>query len=185
MTNRESCRRYRKSHREEICARKRARYAASDEVRKKGVSYYRANEKRIYEYQRTWAAANREKTRAHTRKWSRGHPQQSAKMARDWRRNNRERVAFRERQYRARRRSVGGSFTSAEWNLVLALFGFRCAYCWENGLKLDVDHVVPSSKGGSSFIENLLPACRPCNSRKGNRVYPRNRKEQLNWPPSC
>ena len=30
------------------------------------------------------------------------------------------------------------------------------------------DHVIPRSKGGSDYIDNLKTACYPCNSNKGN-----------------
>lgn len=43
----------------------------------------------------------------------------------------------------------------------------RCQYCGEKG-ELTLDHVVPRSKGGPSNWANLITACRPCNSRKGN-----------------
>lgn len=46
--------------------------------------------------------------------------------------------------------------------------GHRCAYC---GCKLDdyngtLDHIIPSSQGGSSSDKNLVAACKPCNGRK-------------------
>jgi 5-methylcytosine-specific restriction endonuclease McrA len=43
-----------------------------------------------------------------------------------------------------------------------------CAYCGATDA-LAVDHLVPRSRGGSDGGENLLIACRPCNSRKGAR----------------
>ena len=33
-----------------------------------------------------------------------------------------------------------------------------------------LDHVTPLSKGGAHVIENLVPACRPCNSSKGDKL---------------
>ena len=32
------------------------------------------------------------------------------------------------------------------------------------------DHVVPKSRGGSDDLDNQVPVCYPCNSRKGARL---------------
>ncbi|MFJ8152239.1 HNH endonuclease [Streptomyces sp. NPDC094468] len=32
------------------------------------------------------------------------------------------------------------------------------------------DHIVPLSRGGTNDIENLRPACGPCNFSRGNRA---------------
>ena len=46
--------------------------------------------------------------------------------------------------------------------------GFRCQYCWRHSkdVTLEVDHVIPKSKGGSDDFSNLITACRECNSGK-------------------
>lgn len=36
--------------------------------------------------------------------------------------------------------------------------------------RLTADRVIPLSRGGSNFIENIVPACGSCNSRKGTRT---------------
>jgi 5-methylcytosine-specific restriction endonuclease McrA len=45
----------------------------------------------------------------------------------------------------------------------------QCQYCGARpGPRLlDLDHVVPRSRGGADSWENLVVACRPCNLRKG------------------
>lgn len=42
-----------------------------------------------------------------------------------------------------------------------------CAYCGAAGVSLELDHVLPISRGGSNHSLNLVPACKPCNCSKG------------------
>lgn len=47
---------------------------------------------------------------------------------------------------------------------------FTCTYCGTTGAdaELEIDHIIPISKGGSNHISNLTTACRKCNQKKGN-----------------
>ena len=49
---------------------------------------------------------------------------------------------------------------------------FRCQYCATKFQPADLtlDHILPSSRGGSDEPENLATSCRRCNQRKGNRT---------------
>lgn len=68
---------------------------------------------------------------------------------------------------RARERGAPGSHTHAEWLAKIELYAGACAYCGRTDAPLCRDHVVPVAKGGTNDIDNIVPACRPCNSRKG------------------
>lgn len=46
-----------------------------------------------------------------------------------------------------------------DWN-------YRCAYCEDFATSLD--HIIPRFKSGTSNRNNLIPACRRCNSNKGS-----------------
>jgi 5-methylcytosine-specific restriction endonuclease McrA len=48
----------------------------------------------------------------------------------------------------------------------------RCQYCGKvfPQRDLNLDHVVPLSRGGRSGWDNVVTACVPCNSRKGCRM---------------
>jgi 5-methylcytosine-specific restriction endonuclease McrA len=48
----------------------------------------------------------------------------------------------------------------------------RCQFCGGSfpQRELNLDHVVPLSRGGASTWENVVCACVACNSRKGNRT---------------
>jgi len=47
-----------------------------------------------------------------------------------------------------------------------------CAYCAQRFRfdQLDMEHIVPSSKGGESSWMNLVAACKACNNRKADRT---------------
>ena len=57
---------------------------------------------------------------------------------------------------------------------VFESFNWHCAYCGVKPNILTIDHVIPQSQNGSNEINNLLPACRRCNTRKGA-------KSLVNW----
>ena len=50
---------------------------------------------------------------------------------------------------------------------VLEKWQRKCAYCDACGVPLEIEHIVPKSRGGSNRTSNLTLACHPCNERKG------------------
>lgn len=44
----------------------------------------------------------------------------------------------------------------------------KCAYCGKSNIPLEIEHIIPKSRGGSNRISNLAIACRSCNQKKGN-----------------
>jgi hypothetical protein len=51
---------------------------------------------------------------------------------------------------------------------VLARDGYVCYYCGQDATT--VDHVIPIAKGGDPInMDNMVAACRRCNSSKGSR----------------
>ena len=49
---------------------------------------------------------------------------------------------------------------------------YKCQYCGNDFSRshLTMDHVVPISRGGKTEWTNIVAACNPCNSTKGNRM---------------
>ena len=79
---------------------------------------------------------------------------------------------------------------------LLEIFGRKCVYCGVSGVPkksknkiikgapLQVEHIIPSRRGGSDRISNLTIACAKCNQRKGSKTaeefgYPDVQKQVL------
>ncbi|WP_424098546.1 RNA-guided endonuclease IscB [Moorena producens] len=52
---------------------------------------------------------------------------------------------------------------------LLEKWGRECAYCGQQNIPLQIEHIHPKSKSGSDRVSNLCLACEKCNQRKGNR----------------
>lgn len=137
------------SHRAQI---KAWRIANKAHVRAVNRAWLDANRARQYEVNRRWNAANRDRHRDLVRDWERRNPIARA-------------------GYRLQRRGwkQGGVISTADWSRLVERYGSRCAYCSQLR-PLTVDHVIPLSRGGRHTIGNVLPACRPCNSAKQDKL---------------
>jgi 5-methylcytosine-specific restriction endonuclease McrA len=53
----------------------------------------------------------------------------------------------------------------------LARDGYVCYYCGAENKDMTIDHIIPISKAPELAIdiENMVTACKPCNSSKGSR----------------
>lgn len=47
---------------------------------------------------------------------------------------------------------------------------YTCRYCGSYGVKLECDHVIPVSRGGSHEDSNLVTACFKCNRSKRDKL---------------
>lgn len=73
------------------------------------------------------------------------------------------------------RRNQGMNWITPKKRLAIYLRdGLACVYCSasvEQGTKLSLDHLTPSSKGGSNKETNLVTCCSRCNSSRGDRPW--------------
>ncbi len=73
---------------------------------------------------------------------------------------------------------------------ILERDGARCVWCGravgEGLVAATTEHVVPRIKGGPSWIENEVAACRRCNGRRGHRTPADwlDECEALGWEPN-
>jgi len=53
---------------------------------------------------------------------------------------------------------------------LLEKFGRKCVYCGAKDVPLEIEHIIPKSRGGSNRVSNLTLACHPYNQQKGNQT---------------
>lgn len=118
--------------------------------------WYVTNADDVIRRAKAWSEANPEKMRQHRQRWCAANPTT---------------VKAIKQKYRAASCAAPGSgFTPEAWRLVLQIaWNNTCAYCSTTDPKT-IDHIIPLNCGGSHHPENLVPACRSCNSSKGDRA---------------
>lgn len=73
---------------------------------------------------------------------------------------------------RAKRRSLekNGKISLEQWSEILAKNNHQCVKC-KTDKRIEMDHIIPLSKGGAHSVENIQPLCRSCNASKGNKIW--------------
>lgn len=110
---------------------------------------------------------NREKIAKSQRDYRISNPEARRVAQRRWRQNNKSSVCDAQRRYRKRKLGAKGSHTLLEANQLLEHQGGVCANCG-SGQNMELDHIVPLSKGGGDDISNLQWLCRSCNRGKSS-----------------
>lgn len=135
------------------------RAAHPDYAKSKSREFREANPDYASQACRAWREANREASRESVRRWTKA---------------NQHRVREYSSAYRARKLAATViPFTADQWEQKKAYWGNRCylqipGLC--NGGAETMDHVKPLATESTSahMLANLRPACRRCNSSKGN-----------------
>lgn len=160
----------------------KARAEADPEKRKRQHAEWR---KRNPAKIRAWSEAarkrNPEKSRAYCAKWAKKHSGQMSAIQAAWRKANPEKIrelkvawkadnpdyaAVAAQRRRTRKASAAGAGVSQrEWRQIVADALELCAHCNQHK-PLTMDHVEPLSRGGAHDPENIVAACKSCNSSK-------------------
>jgi 5-methylcytosine-specific restriction endonuclease McrA len=142
--------------------------------RAQALTWYHSNKDRARETERARLnsdAASRERKRQRNRESYARHREIRLAKVLARQQAHPEQTVARTARYRALTAKAPGAFTAAEFATRVAEFGGRCAYCLRPYESLAAEHMTPLSwpHGSSNSIENIVPACKRCNSSKGSK----------------
>lgn len=141
------CRGCTRANNRRVYAQKREHY------QEKHKEYNAAHPEKIQAANRRYYERNKDEVNAKAIAFDKAHPE----LARErWR-----------RRY-VREANAEGSHAVEEWEEVLAAADDKCLVCGTDE-NITKDHIVPLSRGGTDYIENIQPLCHSCNASKGNR----------------
>jgi 5-methylcytosine-specific restriction endonuclease McrA len=136
--------------------------------------WQKTNPEKVYENNKRWRMANLDKRREQDKRYRESHPKKMYEAQKRYRETHPEKRRILEQHRRARKASLPATLMPQQWEDIKAEFNYSCAYCrrawYDIEGALAQDHVIPIKQGGPYTKENIVPACKSCNSRKKDRT---------------
>lgn len=169
---------YAEAYPEKIRARNQRFYKTHLEQERDRIRRYReGHREQMREAQRRHYAEYPEQERDRGRQWREANPDKNRKAERRWRQEHPEQKRTHRRNHRALKRAAEGTHTASDIEVQHQRQHGKCYYCDCKMIKsphkpnsATVDHVVPLDRGGRNSPDNLVIACRSCNSSKKNKL---------------
>ncbi len=114
-----------------------------------------------------WREANREESRRHRRESYYRHRDENLIAMKEWAKKNAAKV--RNYQHVRRERAIENGIFSISDKDLNRLVSRPCAECGSVD-RIEIDHIIPVSRGGTHGIGNLQPLCYKCNRSKRSRL---------------
>jgi len=169
MNRKEYKRKYREEHKKEIKDQWKKYYIQNREYLKNKSKIYKSEHKEYCkQYFKKWHASNKENRSEYNKKWELKNKEHRKRYIK----NNMDRYSYNCSRRRARKNNADGSHTKNEWELLKNQYNYTCPSCYkkEPEIILTEDHIVPLSKNGSDYINNIQPLCRSCNCSKHTEI---------------
>ena len=136
--------------------------------------YLEENKEYIAARQKLYYEKNKERICGMSKEWVKNNKDRLSKLRKRYIEKNRDKYREDRRMQkqirRAAKKGLPATLTIDEWNNIKLAFNTACAYCGASG-ELDKEHFIALTKGGEYTHNNIIPACRSCNSSKNNRDF--------------
>ncbi len=179
-------REYQRTHTEDRRARDLENH---DHIRTLAKAWREAHKAEQKQAKQAWVKANRDHHRAQVSRYAQAHPEQVRATKRASRAKHRDKIRAYNEAYKGRKNALArqrdrsghsaqrrarlaqaplNDFTEKQWREMKQHYDHRCVYCDRQMQHLTQDHLTPLMSQGSHTLHNIVPACRSCNSRKGD-----------------
>ncbi len=159
---------YRAEHKEDFVAKEAAYYAANKEER---AAYRAAHKAQIAAKDAAYRASHKDKRATWNATYSATHRGDRSVYNATYHKANPEKSRAADNRRRARKQGAEGSYTEGDIKAQYTRQKGKCFWCGKRvGKDYHVDHVVPLSRGGSNWPENLVISCATCNLQKRDKM---------------
>lgn len=141
-------------------------------AKQRSAAYYAKNKEHIKQQTDAYRKAHLSQYAEYSNRFKSNNPNKRRAQQRDaykrYAKTPRGKITIARHNEAYNRQARLGNLTATQWQAILELFDYRCAYCGKSG-KLTMEHIVPVSNGGILTKANIIPACQHCNSSRGNK----------------
>ena len=171
---------YREKNRDKLIEYSKKYYEENKEaISEQKKQYYKENRVKFRRWSRKYYENNKEKVILSTKEFGENNKHKVRKYKAKWRENNKDICNIYYLQYKSKKKKLPATLNLEQWENIKSAFYNRCAYCGmteEEHLKeyneqLHQEHFIPLSKGGEYTHNNIIPACKMCNSSKSNKNF--------------
>lgn len=141
-----------------------------DRNKEKYKKYREEHKEEMAKYNKKYWAENKERLKKEKVEYRKNNRHEIRKKNREYKRKNKDLVNRLNNKRRAKKRKLPSNLTKKQWLEIKSKFDNRCAYCGENK-ELQQEHFIPLAKGGEFTHNNIIPACKSCNSSKQDKDF--------------
>ena len=138
------------------------------------------NKSKANKVRKIWVDKNRDKVNAQKRQWNAANKNKVRQINQNSYAKNRELFIQNAQKRYAKLKGVEQKKITIKE--IKKLYSLPCIYCGST-IKIEIDHIIPVSRGGRNALGNLAPACLKCNRSKSDLFVMEWKKRETKNPP--
>ena len=137
--------------------------------------YNKSHVEHIAQHKKEYNTSHVEAIAQHKKEYNTSHVEAITQQKKEWAKANPDKCNAINQRRRARKAGLPATFTVQQWESCKEHFNHTCAYCGRQE-PLQQEHYIAVTRSGSYAADNVICACKSCNSSKGGKLL-------NNWYP--